>query len=471
MLRTDIPSEQAQKILLEFERNYAVLEVVKEFTFSTRPGPDERVNVVLFRSGQDFHEVSPGPKKAEGLNLERDGQRFVVVHEPLYAFVLNHEMVHGLVHHYLWRAPTWLNEGLAEFYSNFRFDGSSVVFGVTPLRRIQRSRFPPLEKLLRATAQQFYDDPAHTSDYYAASAMLVHMLSDDDDRKNFNRYLAAIAQGVPLDDAWKQAFGDVSIEALDHRLREYVGQRTFHGWKTAFTAPTAKIISERTLEDFEVRLLWVQIGDWNRPDGKEWVGALLARARASRPNHPEVLYWSGRYAERWGEHAEAKRLFEAATTAEPEVTRYWVALSGLELEDLDHWGTPTPGPALEQLSRRAQSADELNQVAWYLSMIRRPTEAIPYAIHALEKAPGCYYCRDTMAQIFFQKGAMARAVEEQRLALNLTPENASAMRRKLAMRLANYERAAKEAASAPKPAPPAETETPTETPPASEPPL
>jgi tetratricopeptide (TPR) repeat protein len=458
VLRTDTSSVEARRVLLGLEKNYAVLEVLKEFTFATRPGPEGRIVVVLFQRREDFGASTGGPKQRDGFNTERDGQTYVVVHEPLFVGVLNHELVHGFVRHYLWRAPTWLNEGLAEFYSNFRIEGDKVTFGLIPHRAIRRTRFPPLETVMKATAQQFYDDPTHTNDYYAASAMLVHMLSDDaEDRKHFNVYLAALAQGVPADDAWKQGFGDTSIEKLDHRLRGYVGQKEWSGWQTSFTPPPGQILGERELEDFEVKLVLVQVGDWTSPGWPLRIAKLLEEARAEHPNDPKVLYWSGRSAQMRDLHDDAKRFFLAAVQLDPDVGRYWMALAEVELKEMA--GTPVPkrrpGPALERLRQFAQSTDELNMVAWYLSEIGKPTEGIPYIVRALEKAPGCYPCRDTMAQIFFQKGAIARAVDEQRLAVNLIPETARGLRKQYGDRLTRYENAAREAArpAVPPPAP------------------
>jgi len=112
-----------------------------------------------------------------------------------------------------------------------------------------------------------------------------------------------------------------------------------------------------------------------------------------------------------------------------------------------------PGPALEHLRRLAATADQLNEVAWYLSRLGRPSEALPFAVHAVEKAPGCYYCRDTMAALFFQKHALARAIEEQRAAVNLIPERSAATRRQYMEILTRYENAAREKASPAVPTP------------------
>jgi tetratricopeptide (TPR) repeat protein len=475
VLYTDESSSEARQVVTELERNYAVLGALKQFTFGGRPGPEGRVHVVVFSRAEDFHQVSTSRQQVGGLNLERDGETFVVVHSPVHTTVLNHELVHGFVRHYLWRAPTWLNEGLAEFYSNFQIEAGSVKFGLYPQRLIQRTRFPHLSVVLAATAEQFYDDPTHTNDYYAASAMLVHMLNCDNaaDRARFGSYIAALAEGMPAEQAWQSVFGDVSIDALNHRLRAYLGQKMYNVWRTNFVPPPAEIGDEVVMHDVDARLLWIQIADWNAPTVKSWIATQLAAAREQYPGHEGVLYWSGRYAQRWGEAAEARQYFERAALAEPDHIRNWMALAGMELAAMDR--TPRAerqaGPALEHLRQLATSADHFNEIAWYMSRLGRLNEALPYAIRALERAPGCYYCRDTMAALFFQKGAIKRAVEEQQLALNLIPERAADMRRRYREVLTRYETAAREAARTAVPTPgPLPTPT-APSPPASTPPV
>jgi hypothetical protein len=72
-----------------------------------------------------------------------------------------------------------------------------------------------------------------------------------------------------------------------------------------------------------------------------------------------------------------------------------------------------------------------------------------------------------MAQIFFQRGALARAIEQQRLAVNLIPESATKLRQKYSERLEKYEKAAREAPPVAKPNPPSTPSTGSEsTPPA-----
>ena len=470
-LRTDVAPTRARDILTGLEKYYAALKAITPFTFASESGPSDQFNVVVFRNAEDFVRLAPrGLQNHRGVNIERDGVEFVVAREPLYQQLLPHELMHSFIRHHLWRAPVWLNEGLATFYSSITVKDDEVSFGyVSP--RVLSAKFPPIEKVLHADYREFHE-PANESSYYAAAVTLVYVLNseNDYDRRRFVSYVEALARGVPAEEAWRKTFGVIPTGELQRRVLSYRNQMALrrsagmsayrddmfvNTWRGHWTPPRAvEIDSERLLTEFEQRLLMIQICDWST-SMRSWVADQLGRARQERPEDPNVLYWSGWFEQVFGDHTKSRQLFEAAVKARPEDARPWRMLARAELADLEKLpaGERYSGPALEELQRRARSADDFNEVAWYLSEIGKPTEAIPYIVHSLETAPGCYYCRDTMAQIFFQKGAVARAIEEQRLAVNLIPESNPLRRKEYTERLEKYEKAAREAESMPKPSP------------------
>src|SRR3981081_907995 len=64
--------------------------------------------------------------------------------------VVYHEYVHSLLHTNFRWLPTWLDEGLAEFYGGTRFEGNNIYIGapVLRVRALQKGTLIPLEKLL-----------------------------------------------------------------------------------------------------------------------------------------------------------------------------------------------------------------------------------------------------------------------------------------------------------------------------------
>src|SRR5262245_18237045 len=152
---------------------------------------------------------------AEGMALDRgDGRSLLGTYTNSGSDDLAHELTHRLVGHYLWRAPVWLNEGLAQYYQTLELDAQTVTIDdfPRPVRRgdvfveqleaglFERLIYPPVERLLRANADEFY---RLGGAYYFVSAMLVHMLQDEpEDRRRLRQYISLIREGMPSAEAW-----------------------------------------------------------------------------------------------------------------------------------------------------------------------------------------------------------------------------------------------------------------------------
>src|SRR5262249_28284164 len=115
------------------------------------------------------------------------------------------------------------------------------------------------------------------------------------------------------------------------------------------------------------------------------------------------------------------------------------------LSEIEHSAAPAtarkPSPTLDRLMRLANSPDELNFVGSYFTKLDRPDQGLPFAVRAVEKAPGCWECQDTLTALLFQKGLVAQAIERQRWALNLVPEGSPDARGRLAKTLERYQQA------------------------------
>src|SRR5262249_42529318 len=157
-----------------------------------------------------------------------------------------HELTHVFVRQSLWRAPVWLNEGLAGFFSSIELWEKKAVLGRTfPTRAARYLGLPTLEGLLQADAHTFYDSDARHQ-YYPPPLLVVHMLNDDAprDRPRFAQYVRLLRQGTPPRAAWQTAFAGVSLEGLTRRLREYCGsQHSCRSWDLPYVAAPVKIES------------------------------------------------------------------------------------------------------------------------------------------------------------------------------------------------------------------------------------
>src|SRR5262249_11416103 len=122
--------------------------------------------------------------------------------------------------------PTWLNEGLADFYSTFQpdYNGRSLL-GRPPTQRMQALRsftWMPLRDVVSPRdMEEVWRSETRIGMYYAESWAFVHYLLAA--RKGpidapLAAYLKALATTTSQDLAFQQAFG-VTVDVMDRDLR------------------------------------------------------------------------------------------------------------------------------------------------------------------------------------------------------------------------------------------------------------
>jgi hypothetical protein len=93
--------------------------------------------------------------------------------------VVYHEYVHSVMHLNIRWLPVWLDEGLADFHANTRFQKSKIYVGAPSWRMgVARSRpLIPLSTLLSVTpSSPYYHDEDKAEIFYAESWLLTHYL-------------------------------------------------------------------------------------------------------------------------------------------------------------------------------------------------------------------------------------------------------------------------------------------------------
>ena len=178
--------------------------------------------------------------RPEGVYFHRHDQDFAVVRADLWSRAdrenhsLYHEFTHAILHLNFRELPTWLDEGLAEYYGDTVFGRSEVVIGKTNtwrLRFLAESQWLPLETLLRVDHQSpYYNEGLKASVFYAESWLLARYLLLDPEAQQkqlFQKYLQAwLATGdtgravAPLGD----------LGTLELKLKLYLNRKT-HGYQ------------------------------------------------------------------------------------------------------------------------------------------------------------------------------------------------------------------------------------------------
>lgn len=159
--------------------------------------------------------------------------------------VVYHEYVHSLLHLNLHWLPTWLDEGLAQFYAYTRFDGNRTYIGAPPRDKwglaILRYRTTiPLAKFLDRRGS-FSRNEEDTELFYEQSWALVHFLilgPGMDGGARLKKFFNATQQGVEQKKAFQDTFGDF----------EHV-QKDFDQYVRLFAFRAGVIASPPTIDD------------------------------------------------------------------------------------------------------------------------------------------------------------------------------------------------------------------------------
>jgi predicted negative regulator of RcsB-dependent stress response len=172
--------------------------------------------------------------------------------------VVYHEYVHSLLHLNLHWLPTWLDEGLAQFYAYTRFEGKYTLIGAPPrsLRgmAILRNRSIPLAKFIDQRGS-FTKSEEDTELFYEQSWALTHYLTMSpgmDGGARLNKFFAAIQQGVDQKKAFQDTFGDFATV-----------QKNFDQYVRLFAFAAGQIPSPARIEDKDLAARSLSLAETN----------------------------------------------------------------------------------------------------------------------------------------------------------------------------------------------------------------
>ena len=224
-LITDGSKGRAQEILGQFER-------VRSFFNQIMPlqAPLMKPRIVVFGSEKDFREVAVNEVASAYYTPmpHRDMIAIGAMGRDYDAGKAVHEYLHMLVRYTGSDLPLWMNEGIAELYSNMQPVGKKIQVGAPIVHHVflLRDNWLGLENVLGVDhSSPIYNRRAHAGGFYASSWALVHMLQlSEKYHSGFDRFMAAINAGKPSDEALQLAYAK-SLKEVDTDLLFYVRQR------------------------------------------------------------------------------------------------------------------------------------------------------------------------------------------------------------------------------------------------------
>jgi Tfp pilus assembly protein PilF len=301
---TNGSQHDARRIALEFEQMRAVFAVAFPKMRLTTGAP-----LVIFAvlTENDMKALAPAMWKDHkgplpgGLFQHGREKQFAIVHldqdVPGAHNVVYHEYVHTLLHSNFRWLPTWLDEGLAEFYGNTRFEGKKSYVGApsTHVYQLRDHTIIPLETLLVVNPWSYFrGDQNQISTFYAESWALVHYLvfgPDMEHGKKLTRFNTRLQAGDQQLKAFHEVFGD--LKNVEDGLEKYIQAFTFSAYVVENSNPLReKDFSSRKLtkaqSDSEVAgyRLW----EHDTPEAADLVERALQEDPALGAAHEEKAF-------------------------------------------------------------------------------------------------------------------------------------------------------------------------------------
>lgn len=144
--------------------------------------------------------------------------------------------------------PTWLNEGLAEYFGEAVFTGDSFLSGLIPFDRlgrlkteISRGKLKSIEQMMQMSHDAWNRDLQYEN--YDQAWSMVHFLVHGDEGKYQQamvRFIVLLGNGNDWRSAWRQTFGDTA--GFEQHWRDW--------WMNQPADPTADLYTQAQAETF-----------------------------------------------------------------------------------------------------------------------------------------------------------------------------------------------------------------------------
>jgi tetratricopeptide (TPR) repeat protein len=281
------------------------------------------------RDGHSMMELTPSQWKGHSPNIAgnfRPGweKSFAMVRldadRPGSYQVVYHEYVHSLLHANFRWLPTWLNEGLAEFYGSSRFEDSKIYVGALGDRtgRVRNALLIPIEKLISENPYKEYrGDDRMIDRFYGESELLVHyfMFGEGMERgAKLSQFYSKLQQGKDQKSAFQESFGD--FKSVEKNFYHYIQSFQFGSAvmnNPGQLSPQDFAVRELSVAETETAIAGFRIWAHDIQDARE----ITEQALKSGPQVAEaheyqgfVLLGEGKDAEAAAEFARAHELDE-----------------------------------------------------------------------------------------------------------------------------------------------------------------
>lgn len=320
---SDVGEGATRKIAAQFEQiRWVLMQVVPGLTAD----PNTPVLIVVVPD-QGSMEALVGSlhRRVAGLFTNGRDHSYVIVRLDIGDWLdhaVVHEYVHLLAHSSIGRLPTWVDEGIAEFYGQCDLSGERVKFGRPIVRYAEMMRqkgLIPFSRLFVLNdASPEYTSDATTPMVYAESWSVVHYLLLGDDgahSKQLSEYMSLLQHGKDSLSAAKKAFGD--IDKLQGAVLQYMKRFSApYRWVNLPRDDFSKQLKTTTLTTAETNY-WqasvVTLHDASRAKALA-EAAIVADLKFAPAHEALALAWL-----KEGDYHQAHAEFERALKLDPEL--------------------------------------------------------------------------------------------------------------------------------------------------------
>jgi tetratricopeptide (TPR) repeat protein len=361
---------------------------------------------------------------------------------------LYHEYTHAIMRLNFATLPTWLDEGLAEFYGNTLVESGEIGIGQISKRQLallQRSQLIPIQTLMSVDHRSpLYNERAQVSIFYAESWALVHyLMTDPEARKEqtLKRFMEVLEKTNDSEEAAKESFGD--LKKFQITLESYARQVSFHYMKMKPQAPISdKDYAARELSPAEVLTVQADFLEHNG-HGKE-ARSLLQQAIEQQPGLAAAYSERGFYEFYQHDNDGADKDFDKAIELDPKDYRAMYFKAELRLRKDGYRAESTP-QIISYLEKVVQINPDFAPAYAFLSVAYRQDDstkakALDAGIKATKLAPTvfAYYINVGNALMALKRDHDAQIWSE-RLNKNARTPAEKSMAEAFAVRLAKHE--------------------------------
>lgn len=381
--------------------------------------------IYIFKDTSSFRPYQPlyqgRPRDVDGYFFPHPYGNYVAINADPRTKATNvvyHEYLHHVLGHNYPGLPLWLNEGLAEYYSTFKVVGNEARIGQPVLAHVAwllDNAMLPLRDLVSMT----HDSPAYNEGirqgvFYAQSWVLAHYLLNKPERQEKTaRYLRDLFDGVPGNQAFERAFGDLG--SLERDLRAYARWGVFDARRIPIAQGNAMQMDVAPLAwpDVLYRLGEMLLNNGSTEQRAEAEKHFRAALEA-QVGHGPATAGLGRIAEATNRIAEARSLYAQAAQLAPDdfFIQYLYGRSLLEPEP-EPGGVPRAEAALRRaVALRPDYAEAWGRLAQAVSHQNpMPRDAVTIFETAWRLMPSRDDLAFNLAQIYAQTGQRPKAQE------------------------------------------------------------